>query len=56
MRLFYLAYPEQLISETLSRKLAGQEKSETTTRIFNLEDLMTIFPFSWSHYAVLQEL
>ena len=53
MHLFYLSYPEALISETLSRKFTGQEKSETVSRIFAFDDLTTAFPLSWSHYVLL---
>jgi len=40
MRLFYLTYPTQEISETLSRK-------------FDLAILKQQFPLSWSHYVML---
>ncbi|MFH0730574.1 MAG: DUF1016 N-terminal domain-containing protein [Pseudomonadota bacterium] len=53
MRLFYLSYSETFISETLSRKCEGQKKSETPSRIFTLDDLVTAFPLSWSHYVHL---
>lgn len=56
MRLFYLAYPPDEISETLSRKLppkTAREKSETLSRTLSLEQLATVFPLSWSHYVHL---
>jgi len=56
MRLFYLAYPPDQISETLSRKLPpkiAREKSETLSRTLSLEQLATVFPLSWSHYVHL---
>ncbi|RDV00237.1 PDDEXK nuclease domain-containing protein [Trinickia dinghuensis] len=56
MRLFYLAYPPDWISETLSRKLpskVSREKSETPSRILSLDQLATAFPLSWSHYVHL---
>ena len=53
MRLFYLAYSNLPISETASRKLTDPEKSETVSRISRLDDLMTVFPLSWSHYILL---
>lgn len=56
MRLFYLAYPPQRISETLSRNspqalAAGQ--SETPSRNITLEQLAQAMPLSWSHYVRL---
>lgn len=43
MRMFYLSYPEPLISETVSRKLGYEngkgEKSETMSRILTSENL-----------------
>lgn len=56
MRLFYLAYPPQRISETLSRnsppaQAAGQ--SETVSRNITLEQLAQAMPLSWSHYVHL---
>jgi predicted nuclease of restriction endonuclease-like (RecB) superfamily len=54
--LFYLAYPPDQISETLSRKLPpkiAREKSETLSRTLSLEQLATVFPLSWSHYVHL---
>jgi predicted nuclease of restriction endonuclease-like (RecB) superfamily len=53
MRLFYLTYMESKISQTMSRKLAESKKSGTPSRIFFLDDLMTAFPLSWSHYVLL---
>lgn len=56
MRLFYLAYPPQRISETLSRNkaqvlTAGQ--SGTPSRNITLEQLAQAMPLSWSHYVRL---
>ncbi len=56
MRLFYLAYTPQWISETLSRNnsavhIAG--KSETASRNIGLEQLALVLPLSWSHYVHL---
>lgn len=56
MRLFYVAYPPEQISETLSRKLLSvcmHEKSGTLSRIFEIEQLAAAFPLSWSHYVLL---
>jgi hypothetical protein len=56
MRLFYLAYPPDQISETLPRKLPpkiARAKSETLSRTLSLEQLATVFPLSWSHYVHL---
>jgi hypothetical protein len=56
MRLFYLAYPSQHISEKLSRKspAAGEAgKSETASRNISLEQLALALPLSWSHYVHL---
>ena len=57
MRLFYLAYPQSSISETVSRKLGHNnikvEKSEILSRILNPEDLKVCFPLTWSHYVNL---
>lgn len=56
MRLFYLAYPPDRISETLSRKLPAKpasEKSETLSRKLSLEQLASAFTLSWSHYVHL---
>jgi predicted nuclease of restriction endonuclease-like (RecB) superfamily len=47
MRLFYLSYPPQQISETLSRK------SGAVTAILSAEQLAAAFPLSWSHYVHL---
>ncbi|WP_370569169.1 DUF1016 N-terminal domain-containing protein [Limnobacter humi] len=54
MRLFYLAYPPQRISQTLSRNshqglFTGQ--SETPSRSITLEQLAQVMPLSWSHCA-----
>ena len=53
IRLFCLTYMESKISQTVSRKLAEPKKSGTPSRIFFLDDLMTAFPLSWSHYVLL---
>jgi predicted nuclease of restriction endonuclease-like (RecB) superfamily len=56
MRLFYLAYPPQRISETLSRNEPEQHadgKSETVSRNIVLEQLAYALPLSWSHYVHL---
>lgn len=56
MRLFYQAWPAELISETLSRKsqkVDSSPKSETLSRIFSVERLAEAFPLSWSHYVHL---
>ena len=56
MRHFYLTYPPEQISETVSRKSglhAAPEKSETVSRILSLEQLAAAFPLSWSHYVNL---
>jgi predicted nuclease of restriction endonuclease-like (RecB) superfamily len=53
MRLFYLVYPQDRISETLSRKLIGQRNSETPSRNFIMQDLASVFTLSWSHYVLL---
>lgn len=52
MRLFYLAYPSNKISETLSRKFKPN-KSETPSRIFNPSNFNYNFPLPWSHYVML---
>jgi predicted nuclease of restriction endonuclease-like (RecB) superfamily len=53
MRLFYLAYPQDRISETLSRKLNGQRNSETPSRNLTVQELSAFFTLSWSHYILL---
>jgi predicted nuclease of restriction endonuclease-like (RecB) superfamily len=57
MRLFYNTYTPKRISEALSREsvilLSSTSKSETPSRIFNLNDLSGAFPLSWSHYVQL---
>jgi predicted nuclease of restriction endonuclease-like (RecB) superfamily len=52
MRLFYLAYPSDKISETVSRKFKSN-KSETPSRIFKPGNLNNFFPLPWSHYVML---
>ncbi len=51
MRLFYLTYPTDENSETVSRKF-DFEKSETSSRNLNLTFNDT-FPLPWSHYVIL---
>jgi predicted nuclease of restriction endonuclease-like (RecB) superfamily len=56
MRLFYLAYPPQKISETLSRsncQALAHGRSETASRNITLEQLAQALPLSWSHYVRL---
>lgn len=56
MRLFYLTYTPQWISETLSRKdtvVPVTGKSETASRNIGLEQLALVLPLSWSHYVQL---
>ncbi len=56
MRLFYLAYPPQRISETLSRNNSTAHSagnSESVSRNITLEQLAQALPLSWSHYAHL---
>jgi predicted nuclease of restriction endonuclease-like (RecB) superfamily len=53
MRLLYLAYSRQEISETVSGKSDERKKSATPSRNFNLPALTTAFPLSWSHYVLL---
>ena len=56
MRLFYLAYPPQRISETLSRNSPPAQatgQSETVSRNITLEQLAQAMPLSWSHYVHL---
>ena len=52
MRLFYLAYPPEGKSATVSRKSATG-KSATVSRISDLESVAVRFPLSWSHYVLL---
>ena len=52
MRLFYLTYSKEKISETVSRKFKSN-KSETPSRIFNPANLNEVFPLPWSHYVML---
>jgi len=57
MRIFYLSYPPELISEPLTRKFKitshKRRKSESLTRIFSFEELSMIFRLSWTHYVHL---
>lgn len=54
MRLFYLSYPPDMISESLIRKSQGAdglENTESPIRYFTLDDLARAFPLSWTHYT-----
>jgi len=65
MRRFYVAVPENKISETISRKslqktfaepslgLDVVRNSEISTRIFSLDQLAAALPLPWSHYVAL---
>ena len=56
MRLFYQTYPPAAISESLIRKSANTgapPNSELVIRKFDLEQLATVFPLSWTHYVHL---
>ena len=56
MRLFYLSYPPDGISESpirRSRKHAATRKSESPIREFSLPNLAERFPLSWTHYVRL---
>jgi predicted nuclease of restriction endonuclease-like (RecB) superfamily len=56
MRLFYQTYPPAAISESLIRKSANtsaRPNSELVIRKFDLEQLATVFPLSWTHYVHL---
>lgn len=56
MRLFYLTYPPDKISESLIRKSPGAdgvEISESPIRKFTLDHLAQAFPLSWTHYMRL---
>ena len=56
MRLFYQTYPPAAISESLIRKSAdtsARPNSELAIRKFDLEQLATVFPLSWTHYVHL---
>lgn len=56
MRLFYLAYPPQRISEALSRNSGNAHadaKSETVSRNIAPQLLAQALPLSWSHYVHL---
>jgi len=56
MRRFFVAYPLEAISETLSRK-SGEglpiENSETVSRKFDLSELAQVFTLPWSAYVRL---
>jgi predicted nuclease of restriction endonuclease-like (RecB) superfamily len=56
MRLFYQTYPPAAISESLIRKSAdtsARPNSELVIRKFDIEQLATVFPLSWTHYVHL---
>ncbi len=56
MRMFYLCYPPERISESLIRKLPVSslpERSESVVRNFELDQLAQLFPLSWTHYIHL---
>ena len=57
MRLFYLSYSPELISESLTRKFKitshKSKKSESVIRIFSFEELSMVFKLSWTHYVHL---
>jgi predicted nuclease of restriction endonuclease-like (RecB) superfamily len=56
MRLFYQTYPPSAISESLIRKsddTGTRPNSELAIRKFDLEQLATVFPLSWTHYVHL---
>jgi predicted nuclease of restriction endonuclease-like (RecB) superfamily len=60
MRLFYLTYPSDAISETMSRKSANAPafgevpgNSETLSRKSGDGHSAGVFPLSWSHYVLL---
>lgn len=57
MRMFYLAYPREQITQTPSRISSKHQeallKSETLSRIFSFEELANTFSLSWSHYVLL---
>lgn len=67
MRAFYLAYSKKVQTpsalsltvvgaekvQTPSEKFSHNQKSETLSRIFSLDDIAKRFPLSWSHYVAL---
>jgi len=56
MRRFFVAYPIEAISETLSRKSGDGlsiENSETVSRKFDLSELAQVFTLPWSAYVRL---
>ena len=56
MRRFYLLWPPQRISETVSRKLGNPNSksiSKTDSSIFDLTSLAKALPLSWAHYTRL---
>ena len=52
MRRFYLLYKNK-ISDTVSRKLSIEEKSDTVSRILKNPRISKDFLLSWSHYRLL---
>ena len=54
MRLFYLSWPPEKISQTASAKLVSNMDSETATRNpIDLPSLAQVFPLPWSAYVRL---
>lgn len=56
MRRFYLGWPPERISETLSRKLGTRpsaQKSEPLIRRFTVDQIAQAFSLSWSQYSRL---
>lgn len=59
MRQFYLAFPPNVIRQTLSSESSpyicqtASGKSETVSRISRVETVATAFPLPWSHYMLL---
>lgn len=53
MRLFFISYPPDRISERASRKSSGPKKSETLSRESDLASIAGRFQLSWSHYVML---
>lgn len=56
MRLFYQAYPLTMISESVIRKSDNSDqnnKSESVIRNLDVNQLVKVFPLSWTHYIHL---
>ncbi len=56
MRLFYITYPINKISESPIRKLKSSgihDISESLIRKYHFDSLMKMFPLSWTHYIHL---